>query len=90
MRDSSNLPGRLRQTAAGFPREMHGVVSAMYVPTGFSEPLLEAADEIERLAAVLTKFVDFEDRYDADKSVTDDEVRAATAEAKALLEGKAP
>lgn len=38
----------------------------------------------------LAKFVDFEDRYDADKSVSDDEVRTATAEAKALLEGKAP
>ena len=41
-------------------------------------------------AAILAKFVDFEDRYDADKNVTDDEVRTATAEAKALLEGKAP
>lgn len=41
-------------------------------------------------AAILAKFVDFEDRYDADKNVSDDEVRTATAEAKALLKGKAP
>lgn len=39
----------------------------------------------QQLAAALSKFVDFEDRYDADKSVVDDEVREATALAKTLL-----
>lgn len=44
----------------------------------------------DQAARILAKFVDFEDRYDADTSVSDDEVRAATAEAKTLLERKAP
>ena len=40
---------------------------------------------LDQLMAALSKFVDFEDRYDADKSVADDEVREATALAKTLL-----
>ena len=49
--DLVKLSARLRHTAAGFPREMHGVVSAMHVPTGFSDPMLEAADALDSLLA---------------------------------------
>ena len=46
--------------------------------------------ENDRLIETLAKFVDFEDRYDADKSVSDDEVREATAFAKTLLDPAGP
>ncbi len=41
--------------------------------------------ETPRLVAALLKFVDFEARYDREDAVAEDEVQAATAEARAIL-----
>lgn len=50
---------------------------------------MSASVETE-LWEVVKLFVDFEDRYDADQTVSDDEVRAATERGRALIEGRGP
>lgn len=47
--------------------------------------ILHLADRSRELEDALSAFVEFEERYDADKSVREADVNATTARAKALL-----